>query len=65
MAHLRIWVDPGRTGPAALRTAIHEFGHAFGLRHSKNPDCVMYTPNTGRPLICSEDVELLCEIWGC
>lgn len=29
----------------ALKEALHELGHTYGMRHSKNPDCVMYFSN--------------------
>lgn len=28
------------------KISIHELGHTFGLRHCKNPKCVMSTPNS-------------------
>ena len=29
-----------------VKEAIHELGHVFGLRHCKNPRCVMYFSNS-------------------
>lgn len=29
----------------AIKEAIHELGHTFGLRHCLNPDCVMFFSN--------------------
>ncbi len=29
----------------AVKEALHELGHTFGLRHSSNPRCVMYFSN--------------------
>lgn len=64
--NLLVEIDPDRTGPAALRTVIHEFGHAFGLDHDgTTPDAVMYTPNTGDPTIYQRDVNAFCKVWDC
>ena len=30
----------------AVKEAIHELGHTFGLRHCRNPRCVMYFSNS-------------------
>lgn len=29
-----------------LKEALHELGHTYGMRHSQNPDCVMYFSNS-------------------
>jgi len=29
-----------------LKEALHELGHTYGMKHSQNPDCVMYFSNS-------------------
>ncbi len=30
----------------AVKEAVHELGHTFGLKHCRNPECVMYFSNS-------------------
>ncbi len=61
-----VWLDPGRTGPAAARTAAHELGHIMGLDHYDVDDsCIMFPSNTGRLEFCQHDVTAICRVWGC
>ena len=38
--------NPSLFGKRALKEAVHELGHTFGLEHCKNPRCVMYFSNS-------------------
>jgi archaemetzincin len=38
--------DPSLLLRRALKEAIHELGHVFGLRHCENQSCVMWFSNT-------------------
>ncbi|MHB9074251.1 MAG: archaemetzincin family Zn-dependent metalloprotease [Desulfobaccales bacterium] len=38
--------DPGRFKERALKEAIHELGHLWGLDHCSNPACIMFFSNT-------------------
>lgn len=38
-------VEKELTTERAIKTAVHELGHTFGLRHCSNPKCVMYFSN--------------------
>ncbi len=38
--------DMGVFRKRALKEAIHELGHTFGLKHCKSPDCIMHFSNS-------------------
>jgi archaemetzincin len=38
--------DPGRFKERALKEAIHELGHLWGLDHCSNPTCIMFFSNS-------------------
>jgi archaemetzincin len=38
--------NPGRFKERALKEAIHELGHLWGLDHCSNPACIMFFSNT-------------------
>lgn len=41
-------VNPGLLLDRAVKEAVHELGHTFGLTHCSNPKCVMYFSNSIR-----------------
>jgi archaemetzincin len=43
---LRSNVDTARLRERAVKEAVHELGHTFGLPHCANPDCVMHFSNS-------------------
>ncbi|KAM6988314.1 matrix metalloproteinase-20 [Tautogolabrus adspersus] len=57
----------GQTGFNLFVVAAHEFGHALGLKHSKNPESLMYpTYKSSRPanVLSSEDVANINALYG-
>ena len=46
VARLRSAADDALFRRREATEAIHELGHAFGLSHCENPDCVMWFSNT-------------------
>ena len=38
--------DEGLFVRRAVKEAVHELGHTYGLRHCKRPDCVMFFSNS-------------------
>lgn len=38
--------DKGLLYKRAIKEAVHELGHTYGLKHCDNPDCVMYFSNS-------------------
>ena len=40
--------NPGLLMERAIKEAVHELGHTFGLTHCQNPKCVMYFSNSIR-----------------
>ncbi len=40
--------DRGLLQERAIKEAIHEIGHAYGLNHCTNPKCIMYFSNSLR-----------------
>ncbi|KAF7657401.1 hypothetical protein LDENG_00027870 [Lucifuga dentata] len=57
----------GQTGYNLYVVAAHEFGHALGLKHSRNPESVMY-PTYSRPrsanLLSREDIANINALYG-
>lgn len=50
-----------------LRALTHEFGHAAGLDHLDNPECVMFKSVSEEPApwyICEESARFLQEVYG-
>lgn len=43
---LRLGGDEATFHRRAVKEAVHELGHTFGLRHCANPRCVMHFSNT-------------------
>lgn len=49
----------------ALKEAVHELGHTFGLNHCRNPLCVMFFSNSiidtdrKKPSLCKKCLEIL------
>ncbi|XP_074535911.1 matrix metalloproteinase-20 [Halichoeres trimaculatus] len=57
----------GETGFDLFAVAAHEFGHALGLKHSRNPKSLMYpTYKSPRPanILSSEDVANINALYG-
>ncbi|XP_013875395.1 matrilysin [Austrofundulus limnaeus] len=60
------WTAGGGTGFNLFVVAAHEFGHALGLKHSRNPESVMYpTYKMSRPsnLLSREDVASISALY--
>ncbi len=48
-----------------LSVAIHELGHALGLRHTNIPDAIMYpTYNGNRRILSQDDIDGIQSIYG-
>lgn len=54
----RIYVYAFQDKTELTRTLIHEFGHALGLNHVKNPESIMYPSNniSGNTTLTDEDM---------
>jgi archaemetzincin len=46
LCRLRIGVDDAKFRLRAVKEAVHELGHTWGLSHCANSDCVMYFSNS-------------------
>jgi archaemetzincin len=51
LSRLRIDADAEKFRRRAVKEAVHEIGHTFGLSHCADPECVMYFSN------CLEDTD--------
>jgi archaemetzincin len=46
LSRLRIGADEGTFRRRAVKEAVHELGHTWGLVHCRNPRCVMHFSNS-------------------